>query len=126
MTKKKVQEVTEVIETEVVIEESFDSGFCLANEERLELLYLDAVIKNLELSARLKDKDFNEAIQLLQKRIQELQSQKNIELNSLIEEKKTKLVELRNTKDKIETKYGFKLSECSFDEFTGRITIIPQ
>lgn len=132
MTKKKEKEVEIPVVIEDIMPQEYqpdpeeEHELYLLKEERLELLYLDAVIKNLELSVRLKDKEFNDAIALLQKRIGELQAQRATELNSLVEEKKTKIAELRVVKTSIETKYSFKLSECSFNEFTGQITVIPQ
>jgi hypothetical protein len=126
MTKKKNKEEKKEEVVEVVTIESVDNDFYLTKDERLELLYLDAVIKNLELSYRLKEREFNEAIVVLQSRITELQNRKTLDLSGLVEERKTKNRELNALKETIEAKYSFKLSECSFDEFTGRITIIPQ
>jgi hypothetical protein len=125
MTKKKDKEEKKE-ELEVVKVEFVDTDIYLLKEEKLELLYLDAVIKNLELSYRLKEREFNEMLIALQNKIAETQNKKILDLTSLAEEKKIKNLELKTTKEAIEAKYGLKLSECSFDEFTGKLTVLPQ
>ena len=121
MAKKKQQEiVTEVEEPKIEQKQEEvlvinDGSIQLTGEELYRLLYFDAKIKNLELSRRITARDCDDQMRKIKQTFEKYEQ-------DMATQKETTHKDLAEIRQTIETKYGIKMSECTFDELTGKLT----
>lgn len=117
----------EVEVSEEVLEENIEvKEVKLDNGELFHLLYLDAYIKNLELSTRIEEVNIVDQVEELQNKILELQNKLTASINYNKFEKEQKKAELFRLKQEIERKYCIDFSKCTFNEFSGVVTKIDE
>ena len=117
MSKKKITTKTKTVSKKKKVEvDKFE--FTLTAAERLELLYLDARIKNAELSIRLNKKE-------LQEQVTNLHNHYTKVLEALENDKTISKTELQQIKQAVEDKYEIKLEDYGFVEETGKLTKLP-
>jgi len=109
MSRMKKQIVEEKPEEILVVD-----GVQLDGNELYRLLYFDAKIKNLELSKRLRQKEVEDQIRLIKQTFEVFEKETGRQKDLVYDE-------MKQTKDDIEKKYNIKLSECTFDELTGKL-----